>query len=188
MFIATEKRKDNIAEYILYLWQLEDTLRALKFNEEMVYSTLVAGQSNLDSQQKEQLIQWYIELGQLLKSEDKIEYGHLQHSLHLIDDLNNLHLQLLTLPVGEKYQKLFKSVKADIDQLRQKMEVKDMSDIAICFRALYAVILLRIKGGDTDNKYIQDVLEVISPLIALLSSYFMRIEQGKIDLFEGSDV
>lgn len=187
MFIATEKRRENIAEYILYLWQLEDTLRALRFNEDMIYSSLVTGQSDLKDKQKDELLQWYMELGQLLKSEEKVEHGHLQHSLHLIDDLNNLHLQLLTLPIGAKYKKLYGGVKSDINQLREKMEAKDMNDIAICFRALYAVILLRMKGGDTDNKYIQDVLEIISPLIALLSDYFKRIEKGEVDLFEGSD-
>ena len=31
MYIAQSKRKENIAEYILYLWQLEDLLRALQF-------------------------------------------------------------------------------------------------------------------------------------------------------------
>lgn len=183
MFIAIEKRRDNIAEYILYLWQLEDTLRALEFNQNRIYTTLVAGQSTLQTKEKEELLQWYMELMELMKSEDKTEHGHLQHSLHLIGDLNNLHLQLLTFPIGDKYKKLFESVKPDIDILRKKMDVKDMSDIGICFRALYSVILLRMKGGDTNNKYIQDVLEVISPLIALLSDYYKQVEEGEIDLF-----
>ena len=42
MDIAQAKRKENIAEYILYLWQLEDLLRALQFSPEAIYSQLVA--------------------------------------------------------------------------------------------------------------------------------------------------
>lgn len=183
MFIAIEKRRENIAEYILYMWQLEDTLRALKFDQNTIYTTLVSGQANIENKEKAELLQWYMEFAELLRVEDKLEHGHLQHSMHLIDDLNNLHLQLLTLPIGEKYRILFQKTKPDIDVLRQKMEVKDMSDIGICFRALYSVILLRIKGGNPENKYIKDVLEVISPLIALLSDYFKKIEDGDIDLF-----
>ena len=185
MFIAIEKRRENIAEYILYLWQLEDTLRAFEFDQTKIYTMLVAGQKNISTDEKEQLFQWYIELHELLKNEDKLQQGHLQHTLHLIDDLNNLHLQLLTLPVGVKYKKLYESTKPDIDILRKKMEVTAMSDIAICFRALYSVVLLRLKGGDTSNKYIQDVLEVISPLIALLSDFYKRVEDGQVDVFEG---
>ena len=36
MLIAREKKKNNIAEYILYMWQLEDMLRALKLDMEQV--------------------------------------------------------------------------------------------------------------------------------------------------------
>ena len=36
MLIAREKKKNNIAEYILYMWQLEDMLRALKLDMEHI--------------------------------------------------------------------------------------------------------------------------------------------------------
>lgn len=42
MDIAQRLRKENISEYILYLWQLEDLLRALQFSPEAIYSQLVA--------------------------------------------------------------------------------------------------------------------------------------------------
>ncbi|MFQ9211139.1 MAG: DUF4924 family protein, partial [Alistipes finegoldii] len=42
MDIAQAKRRENIAEYILYLWQLEDLLRALQFSPEAIFSTLIA--------------------------------------------------------------------------------------------------------------------------------------------------
>ena len=54
MYIAQSKRKENIAEYILYLWQLEDLLRALQFSPEAVYSQLVQKQEHLSEQQKQQ--------------------------------------------------------------------------------------------------------------------------------------
>ena len=28
MYIASKKRKENIAEYLLYMWQIEDLIRA----------------------------------------------------------------------------------------------------------------------------------------------------------------
>ena len=41
MDIAQKKRKENIAEYILYLWQLEDLLRAVQFSPEAIHSALI---------------------------------------------------------------------------------------------------------------------------------------------------
>ena len=32
MIVAEQKRKENVAEYILYMWQIEDTIRALDFD------------------------------------------------------------------------------------------------------------------------------------------------------------
>ena len=36
MIIAQEKRKTNIAEYIIYMFQIEDMLRAMQFNNDQI--------------------------------------------------------------------------------------------------------------------------------------------------------
>ena len=48
MDIAQAKRRENIADYILYLWQLEDLLRALQFSPEAIFSTLIAPRKRND--------------------------------------------------------------------------------------------------------------------------------------------
>lgn len=58
MDIAQSRRRENIAEYILYLWQLEDLLRALQFSPEAIYSTLIAPRKDLDEQQKSASLIW----------------------------------------------------------------------------------------------------------------------------------
>ena len=55
MDIAQAKRKENIAEYILYLWQLEDLLRALQFSPEAIYSQLVAPR-DVPQQRKDEIL------------------------------------------------------------------------------------------------------------------------------------
>ena len=61
MDIAQAKRKENIAEYILYLWQIEDLLRALQFSPEAIYSQLVA-RREVPEEQKQIFLLWYMEL------------------------------------------------------------------------------------------------------------------------------
>ena len=94
MDIAQQKRKENIAEYILYLWQLEDLLRALQFSPEAIYATLVKPR-HLDSQQEQLLLAWYMDIAHLLEQEGKEKSGHLDHTLHLISDMHDLHLRLM---------------------------------------------------------------------------------------------
>ena len=42
MLIAREKRKSNVAEYILYMWQVEDMLRAMQMDIELVTRNVVS--------------------------------------------------------------------------------------------------------------------------------------------------
>lgn len=185
MYIAQKKRKENIAEYILYLWQLEDLLRALQFSPEAIYSQLVA-KSALDDASRQQVFFWYMDIVNLLLQEGKESSGHLEHTLHLIADLNDLHERLLVLPAGEKYRKVFAALAPEMPALRVKLGKTDVSDIELCFRALYAVVLYRIKGDNSHEEGIRNVIDLISPVIAELASVYRQVERGEIDLY-GSD-
>ena len=185
MYIAQKKRKENIAEYILYLWQLEDLLRALQFSPEAIYSQLVA-KSALDDASRQQVFFWYMDIVNLLRQEGKESSGHLEHTLHLIADLNDLHERLLILPAGEKYRKVFAALAPEMPALRVKLGKTDVSDIELCFRALYAVVLYRIKGDKSHEEGIRNVIDLISPVIAELASVYRQVERGEIDLY-GSD-
>lgn len=177
-----QKRRENIAEYILYLWQVEDLLRALQFSPEAIYRTLVDRIEGADEQQKENIFNWYMQIVELLRKEGKEEKGHLEHTLHLIADLHNLHLQLQKLPVGEHYRITYMPLSLELPRLRQLMDNEEMSDTELCFRALYATMLYRIKGEH--KSAIEDTLAVISPAIGELAAMYGKVERGEIDLYE----
>lgn len=182
MLIALQKRRENIAEYILYLWQVEDLLRAMQFSPEAIYSTLVARVEDADEQQRENIFNWYMQIVELLRKESKESKGHIDHTLHLIADLHNLHLQLMKLPVGEHYRATYARLAAELPRLRTIMDNDEISDTELCFRALYAAMLYRIKGGG--ERAIEDTLAVISPAIAELAAIYGKVERGEINLFE----
>ena len=183
MDIAQQKRKENIAEYILYLWQIEDLLRALQFSPEAIYSTLVKPRG-LDSQQQQMLLAWYMDIANLLVQEGKEKSGHLDHTLHLISDMHDLHLRLMQQQdVAEIYRQRYAVLTHHLPALRSRLgKESDMSDTELCFRALYAAMLYRIKGEG--EKAVTDTIEVVSPFIATLTDYFHKVEKGEIDLFK----
>ena len=181
MDIAQAKRKENIAEYILYLWQLEDLLRALQFSPEAIYSQLVAPRE-VDEEQKH--IYLLLDIVNLLRKEDKEESGHLEHTLHLIADMHNLHLQLMHNPIGEHYRSTFARLLPQLPQLRTMIKKEEISDTEICFRALYAAMLYRIKGDAKRAEAIKDTIELVSPVVAELADMYRKVEQGEIDLFK----
>lgn len=183
MDIAQTKRRENIAEYILYLWQLEDLLRAMQFSPEAIFSTLIAPRQDLNEEQKPAFLIWYMDLANLLRQEGKEEKGHLEHTLHLIADLHNLHLQLMKLPVGEHYRQTVARLEPELPRLRAVIGNPGMSDTELCFRALYAAMLYRIKG-EGEKTAVTDTLEFISPVIAELAGLYGKVERGEIDLFK----
>ena len=183
MDIAQAKRKENIAEYILYLWQLEDLLRALQFSPEAIYSQLVAPREVDEALQHFYLL-WYMDIVNLLRKEDKEESGHLEHTLHLIADMHNLHLQLMHNPIGEHYRSTFARLLPQLPQLRTMIKKEEISDTEICFRALYAAMLYRIKGDAKRAEAIKDTIELVSPVVAELADMYRKVEQGEIDLFK----
>ncbi len=182
MLIAQQKRKQNIAEYILYLWQLEDLLRALQFSPEAIYSQLVAP-TGADEEQKQTIFLWYMDIVGLLRKEGKEQSGHLDHTLHLIADMHNLNLQLLSLPVGGRYRTLAAQLAPELPRLRTIIGKEEMSDTELCFRALYAAMLYRIRGKGGEHA-IEDTIAVVSPVIAELASMYGKVERGEIDLFK----
>ena len=184
MLIALQKRKENIAEYILYIWQVEDLLRALQFSPEAIYSTLVAKTEGTDEQQKENIFNWYMQIVELLRKEGKEESGHLEHTLHLIADMHNLHLQLMQHPVGEHYRKTFAALAPQLPNLRVMVKKDDISDTELAFRALYATMLYRIKGGNKGGEAIKDTIELISPVVGELAAMYGKVERGEVDLYQ----
>lgn len=183
MDIAQQKRKENLAEYILYLWQLEDLLRALQFSPEAIYTALVKPRS-LDSEKEQLYLAWYMDIVGLLTQEKKEEGGHLDHTLYLIADLYDLHLRLMKQQeIGEPYRQRYALLAEHLPTLRQRLgKESDMSDIELCFRALYASMLYRIKGEG--ESAVADTIAVVSPVIATLADYYHKVERGEIDLFK----
>lgn len=183
MDIAQQKRKENIAEYILYLWQIEDLLRALQFSPEAIYSTLVKPRK-LDTAHEELFLAWYMDIASLLSQEKKEQSGHLDHTLHLISDLHDLHLRLMQQQeVGELYRQRYSLLAQHLPTLRSCLgKESEMSDTELCFRALYAAVLYRIKGEG--EKAVADTIEVVSPVIATLTDLYHKSERGEIDLFK----
>jgi hypothetical protein len=155
----------------------------LQFSPEAIYSQLVAPRQ-IEEEQKHVYLLWYMDIVNLLKKEDKEESGHLEHTLHLIGDMHNLHLQLMQNPVGEHYRTTFARLAPQLPMLRTLVKKEDVCDTEICFRALYAAMLYRIKGDKKRAEAINDTIELVSPVVAELAAMYGKVERGEIDLFE----
>ncbi len=179
MLIAQEKRKNNIAEYILYIWQLEDLIRAFNFDMKNI-STALASQFDVDADTQIDIYEYYKNLVLMMQKERVTEKGHIQAITNVVNELNEFHLLLLKQAKDPHYIGLFQLAKPIIDEFRLKSNNIDGNDIENSLQSLYTLMLLKLqkkeisKGTTEANKH-------ISNMLARLSALYKRYESKPED-------
>lgn len=179
MIVAREKRKKNIAEYILYMWQVEDTLRALKFDMNLVEERLIS-QFKQSESITDEIRNWYTNLILAMLEEGIKETGHLKIVQGILDELYQLHNRLLYELKDQNYIDLYKETKPNIDAFFEKLKMPSVNEIETCFYGLYALLLLRVKKKKISGETIH-AMQTFSNMLAALSSHFYKIENGKTE-------
>lgn len=180
MIIAQKKKQENIAEYILYLWQVEDLIRAYNLNKEEISKNVVERFEQPENIKKE-IRDWYAGLIDLLKEEGKEKSGHLQFVLNTINELNDLHLFLLKSPDHLDYIDAYNQAKLGITELMNKSQGSVDNEIEACFNGLYGLLMLRLQQKTISPETIS-AISAVSKLIALLARKYKMIDEGKIEL------
>ncbi len=179
MFIAKQLKEKNIAEYLLYMWQVEDLLRANDLDMEKIQRNIIEPY-RLEEPQKKELTQWYENLIEMMRLENVTEKGHLQINKNTLLLLTDLHLQLLRSPKVPFYGAAYYKALPFIVELRAKGEKTENSDLETCFDALYGVMLLRLQkkeiSADTEK-----ALKEISSFISMLANYYEKERNGELD-------
>ena len=180
MFISRELRKKNIAEYLLYMWQVEDLLRANELSMEKVRATLVQPYG-LEGDAAAELYQWYENLIEMMRLEDVKEKGHLQINKNIIINLTDLHLSLLKSPKVPFYSAAYYKALPFIVEFRTKSEGRDKTELEHCFDALYMTWLMKMQKREMNEETLKATSE-IGKFISMLSLYFKEEEEGRLDL------
>ncbi len=176
MIIAQAKRRENIAEYLLYMWQVEDMIRASKFDIEVIVKNIIS-RYNLDEQGHNDCRDWYENLIKMMELEHVKERGHLQINKNVLIRLADLHQQLLKSPKFPQYGSQFYQALPYIVELRSRTpKEQQVGELETCFSALYGILLLRLQGK-TISKDTQKAVDNISYFIGLLAAYFKKDEE-----------
>lgn len=180
MFISKELRKSNIAEYLLYMWQVEDLLRANGLSLDKM-RTSVINVYNLSDEQKTALEEWYGNLIDMMHIEGVKGGGHLQINKNVLIMLDDLHRRLLKSPKVPFYTAAYYKTLPYIVEFRNKSNGQAKSEIENCFDALYMVWLMKLQKREMNVETLNATTE-ISKFISMLSLYYKEDEEGKLDL------
>lgn len=185
MIIAQQKRKQNIVEYILYMWNVEDLIRANNLDMKRIEENVISKYAIDDLAKRQEVYDWWDNLCEMMRREGKQEGGHLQIITMLANDLYNFHLYLLTQQSEIPYQNAFRTAWPDLSLLMTKIPDGDkMQHVLLALTAIYDYYLLKLQGktvlADTTNAVVR-----ISHFMAILSQKYLKAER---ELHPGDEV
>lgn len=180
MYISQELRKRNIAEYLLYMWQVEDIIRAYGCSLARIRREYI-DRFDYTDEQKEEMADWYGNLVRMMNSDGCRENGHLQINKIVIQQLSELSAELLASSNFPFYNSEYYKVLPFIVELRKRGADKEENEIETCFNALYGVMMLRLQNKpvspDTEH-----AIKEITTFIGMLNDYYMKDKQGELKL------
>lgn len=175
MIIAQQKRHENMAEYLLYLWQVEDMIRACGLDLDTIERNLVS-RYNVDEALRGEIRDWYESLVKMMQLEHVERSGHLQISKNVLIRLNDLHHQLLASDKYPEYGADYYRTLPFIVELRAREGEQARTDeLETCFNALYGVLMLRLQGKQV-SRDTEVAIAQISHFLGLLAAYYKRDE------------
>ena len=139
-------KKDNIAEYILYLWQMEDYLRAFPQHADATPELH--------------------ELNEMMHREGIVESGHLQLAQNALAELEDLHAEILN--EDALYRAAIIRLQPSLNLLKAKTDRPTMSDIEACLLLLYQIMLLRLQQREITPET-ASVQQQVTPILQFLS-------------------
>ena len=149
-----KSKKDNIAEYILYLWQMEDYLRAFPQNAEAT--------------------QELHELNEMMHREGIPDGGHLALANNALSEVEELHAQILN--EDAMYRAAILRLRPALNLLKAKTDRPTMSDIEACFVLLYQIMMLKLQKKEITPET-ADVQQRATQVLQFLSKTYKSLTQ-----------
>ncbi|MEZ4936298.1 MAG: DUF4924 family protein [Crocinitomicaceae bacterium] len=181
MRIAEKKYQENIAEYILYMYQIIDIIRANNLDIEQIQNTVIS--ESADDEDFDAYTKWYNGLILKMKDQNIEKKGILDELSELQMELFYLHNTLLAVLKDKKYQEYFSKAEEAIEDFQRKSNSPNLNVIEVCFNALYFNLLMNLKGMEI-TEGTKTAFDSIRIVIAYLAKEYkdMRESKGKFSM------
>jgi hypothetical protein len=176
MTIAERKYAENIAEYIIYMWQMQDLLRAVNLDVESLDGFLRSFLPTEEKIQEEK--KWFEGLAQSMKRSGAEEKGNVEEVQEVLSELNLLHTTLNTLLRDDEYIAANERAKDNLDAYRERSNGKALSEVEAYLTALYGLMILRLRKQEISEET-KDAMKTFSDVIVLLALQYNKMKKGE---------
>ena len=171
------KKEDNIAEYILLMYQIEEIIRILNFNEESVLSVFT-GEGEGENDQIDKLRIYYRTIMKDMRDQGIDKKGHLEELKEIVLELIYLHNTLLTIVNDDKYKSLCESSYDDIVAFKLKSNLQKNHDVEVLLHAMFMKMQLKLRKQEISAETEQS-MEKLRAQLAYLSKEYNKMKSGE---------
>ncbi|MFK8044668.1 MAG: DUF4924 family protein [Crocinitomicaceae bacterium] len=179
MHIARKTKENNIAEHVLYMFQIEDLIRANNLDIDTITHSILEPQLP-DEETVGAYKKWYLDLIKQMKYEGIAKKGHTSEVNEILMELLLLHNTLLNVIKEPKYLKVFEAALPSLKDFQQKSESAEINLIEVGFNALYSKIILRLNKA-TITEATEQAFQSISQMFAYLAAYYKKMKKGELN-------
>lgn len=178
-YIADVKRKENIIEYLLYMWQMEDLLRGVKLDLDALEAQVLSSLADDEGRMREKA--WFAVMAREMNARGLQTSGHLPETYEVIGELQLLQHTLTTVIRDPKMMKAVQEVTPVLAELRAKGDKVPKSDIEMALTAMYGFLTLKLAGKKISPET-QTAVQVIGHYFGLLAAAYRDMKSGKLPL------
>lgn len=192
MIIARQLQESNRAEFLLYMWQVEDLLRLYGCDIDRVEAEYLS-RFHVTPELQGEMRQWYADLCDMMRAEQKMQHGHLQICENVVIGLADLNQALLDSEKFPYYKQMYYKVLPYVVELRAKRreatsatEAADdskgtESELTLLFEFLYGIMLLRLQKKEVSEDTMRAASD-ITAFLGQLSDYWKADKRGELKL------
>ena len=148
-------KKDNIAEYVLHLWQMEDVVRAFSKDEVLMQNKFLS------------------DLMTMMRSEGVMDKGHTQIAQVALQEMEELHANLLD--EQAVYRAAFMQLLPQLNILKSRSDNPTQSDVEMMLVFLYNIMLLNMQKKEISA----DTIAMQKQVSRLLQHLSKEYKDGK---------
>ena len=174
MTVAQKLRQQNISAYIIYMFQVEDVIRAYGLDVDRICDEYLPRFQYTREQIADQR-DWYAGLIRMMQEEGVQESGHVQVVRNTLLLMAERHQELLADPKQPFYSAAYYKALPYIVELRSRGSGKEKNEIENCVDALYGATVLKMQGRELSDQTKQ-ALQPISHLLEMLSKLYKTVD------------
>lgn len=175
-------QNENVAEYLLYIYQIEALLRTLDLDINRIENELLAP-AFTNSDQLQHQLSWYRSISSEMQQRGLQKEGHLEQVEEILMELIYLHNTILTILNDKKYKGLCEHAHEALQAFKNKSNMANRHDVEVLFHAMFMKLQLKMKKQEISPET-EAAFDLFRIQLAYLSQQYKRMKAGELNFVQ----